>query len=576
MKKQKTVQIVQFAPAAANPELNAKRMISIIEAAKKNNVGLVVFPNRSVTGYGVFINSVSDDFVDDCDHVVEEITEASNGIVVAFSSFVHDDDGNISIWHIVAEDGKLLSFGELFDSPCTVDSATMGKFVIMNSDALYDEELELQKGVKFALFQYSGTFSRDSYFELEDNLLNFAATHKVPMFYANPVAVSDEDKCLRAAIGLSGIFSSRGKRIAMAQPLEECTITMAPDECGSKCQKREVLIPENDVALFAETIRFILRKTLEHLKIKRVVLGVSGGIDSAVASALYASVLPADDILLVSMPGPFTSQTTRNLGHELANNLGARYAEIPIRESVELTSRQFEELVTEGPHGAMAGAWSLSSFALENVQARDRGTRVLAAAAAAFGGVVSCNANKTECTIGYGTLYGDITGWLCCLGDLWKGDVYALGRYLNDEVFDKPVIPEGIFTIKPSAELSEKQAVDKGLGDPLVYEYHDKLFQAWVEGGITPEKCLEWYADSNLGELIGYDGDINKIFPSAADFIADIERWWNLYRGLATAKRLQAPPSIVISGYPLAEDNASQTGPYYSRRYHELKADLLK
>lgn len=108
----------------------------------------------------------------------------------------------------------------------------------------------------------------------------------------------------------------------------------------------------------------------------------------------------------------------------------------------------------------------LTGFMKENIQARDRSTRILATLSSAFGGIFTCNANKTELTVGYGTLYGDLSGALAATADLWKHQVYALGRTLN-RYFDKNMIPDEIFTVRPSAELSENQDITKGLGIPL-------------------------------------------------------------------------------------------------------------
>lgn len=314
-----------------------------------------------------------------------------------------------------------------------------------------------------------------------------------------------------------------------------------------------------DFAIKVETLIFGTKTFLKRLGIERVVIGISGGIDSAVAAALYGAILPKENVLLVAMPGPFTSQTTRTLGREIAKNLGTRFAEIPIGEAVDLTQHQFSELVSSGPGGGVRGAWELSSFALENVQARDRGSRVLSAAAAAFGGVISCNANKDEITIGYGTLHGDIIGYLSVLGDLWKGEVYKLGRYLNEVVYKAEVIPEGIFQIKPSAELSDNQSVDKGLGDPLVYPYHDKVFKSWVEGETSPGDLLSEYDAGRLETYIGYEGNVAELFKDRRAFYGDLCRWWNLYKGLAVAKRLQAPPVLALSSRAFGEFPEAQS-----------------
>ncbi len=364
-----------------------------------------------------------------------------------------------------------------------------------------------------------------------------------PLVYVNTIGVKDCGKTIRVIGGGSAVFLPDGNYIELGNRFAEYTkLVDLKDISDAKPLPVRESFDET-----CEAVIFGLRAFLTRLDIKRVVIGASGGIDSAVTSALYTHILGPENVFLIAMPGPFTSRTTRNLAAALAANLQTRYAEIPIQESVDLTARQFSELKSAGPGGGFEGAWELSPFALENVQARDRGSRILAAAAAVFGGVVSCNANKAEITVGYGTQYGDIIGWLAVLGDLWKGDVYAFGRYLNDKVFMKEAIPEGIFNIKPSAELSENHAIDKGLGDPLNYPYHDKLFRSWVEDNASPSAQMNEYLDGSLAETIGYNGKVEELFPNKDSFNDDIKRWWNLYRGLSVAKRLQAPPVLAVS-----------------------------
>jgi NAD+ synthase (glutamine-hydrolysing) len=327
----------------------------------------------------------------------------------------------------------------------------------------------------------------------------------------------------------------------------------------------------------AQALECGVRGLMRRLGIRRVVVGISGGIDSALTAALYSRIVAPEDLLLLNLPGPFSSQTTRGLARQLAEALGGRYAEVPITAAVELTRGQIDHLPLTGPGDTPAGTLTLGPLDLENIQARDRGGRVLAAAAAAFGGVFTCNANKSEITVGYGTLYGDICGWLAALGDLWKEQVYAVARHLNAEGFDRPVIPEGIFTVTPSAELSAAQAVDEGKGDPLIYPYHDKLFRAWVERWerATPEDILEWYVAGELEGRIGYEGKVAALFPDARAFVADLERWWNLYQGLGVAKRIQAPPVLAVSRRAFGFDHReAQLGPWLSERYQELRAQV--
>ena len=180
---------------------------------------------------------------------------------------------------------------------------------------------------------------------------------------------------------------------------------------------------------------------------------------------------------------------------------------------------------------------------------------------------------------GYGTMYGDIAGYLAPIGDLWKGQVYAVAHCLNQNAFGRAVIPQGIFTVTPSAELSRDQAVDEGKGDPFVYPYHDALLRAWVERWErpSPEEILSWYLEKTLEKQIGYEGQIAALFKTSAAFIADLERCWNLYQGLAVAKRIQAPPVLVVSRRAFGFDHReAQLGPRYTPRYMELRKMCLE
>jgi NAD+ synthase (glutamine-hydrolysing) len=308
-----------------------------------------------------------------------------------------------------------------------------------------------------------------------------------------------------------------------------------------------------------------------------VTVGVSGGIDSSVVAALYRRLLDPEHLLLVNMPGQFTSPTTRSIARDLASNLDCYYVEIPIHGSVELTRAQMGRIAVANRSGTMKRELELTSFMLENVQARDRSARILAAVSAAFGGVFTCNANKSEATVGYTTLYGDLGGYLANIADLWKMEVYQMAEHLNGRVYGRNVIPQGSIDVTPSAELSPAQNVDEGKGDPLIYPYHDRLFRSWVESWArtTPEEILGWYAEGTLEEHIGYAGRVSAIFPDARAFVGDLERWWNQYQGIGVAKRIQAPPVLAVKKRAFGFDHReSLMGARYTRRYREMKQRL--
>ena len=307
-------------------------------------------------------------------------------------------------------------------------------------------------------------------------------------------------------------------------------------------------------------------------------IGLSGGIDSAVTAALFVDILGPDNVLLVNMPSRYNSPMTQTIAEQTAQSLGANYTVIPITESCLHTREQLTQTPIHSYRQHRDFQLTISPLIYENIQSRDRGSRVVAGLAAAFGGAFSCNSNKTELTVGYATFYGDICGALAPIGDLWKHHVYELGRYLNEKVFQRQVLPEAVFTIRPSAELSSEQTVGTG-GDPLVYPYHDKLFRSFLEQWrkTSPAEILLWYSEGTLAEHLGCEADIiSEAFPDARSFIADLEHWWKLMHTLAVAKRIQAPPIVSITRRAYGYDHReAQLTPYFPREYHRLKAQLL-
>jgi NAD+ synthase (glutamine-hydrolysing) len=430
-----------------------------------------------------------------------------------------------------------------------------------------------------------------------------SAQLQVPTFYVNSVGLQNNGKTVFAIDGQSTVYSAKGAIVARGPSFAESSLafelssagpngTQLPLEANGlvgasqaaaapEGSQAEQSGPRRSAAQIFQLLEYSLRSFMSQAGIKRVVIGASGGIDSSVAAALFARVVEPSDLLLVNMPSRFNSEQTKSAARELATNLGCRYIEIPIEPSIELTRKQIGGLMAQDVGGRLSPLeLTLSDFALENVQARDRSSRILAAVAAAFGGVFTCNGNKAEITVGYSTLYGDHAGFLAPLGDLWKHEVYELGRYLNDSIYKRGVIPEFVFGVKPSAELSAQQDITQGLGDPLHYPYHDFLFRAWMQrwNPIGPEETLRLFLDGRLAKEIGCgDGvDLKKLFPTRAAFIDDLERYWKLFCTMAIVKRVQSPPIVAVSQRAFGFDYREALGTvYWSKAYLKLRSEAL-
>ncbi len=423
-----------------------------------------------------------------------------------------------------------------------------------------------------------------------------------------------------------------------------------------------------------KALQYGIRHFLAQTGIKKIGIGASGGIYSALNAALYSTVVAPENIYLVNMPSRYNSDMTKDLAYQLASNIGCHYGVFPIEESVSATIEQLENTSftkyntyvipelhdhgnvhattmqnikentleesvnttiaqlesqpfikfplktsshvhkhTRADDAAISNSTTdaicetqqtttplneqthmnidldttsflqLSTLAKENIQARDRSSRILAGIASAVNGAFTCNGNKTEFTVGYATMYGDLAGFLAVTGDVWKTDMYALARYMNEHIFKRQVIPQGSIDVVPSAELSKVQDVTQGLGDPLQYEYHDCLFRAFVEGTphtlphqrLTPDDILRAYENDTLEHLLGLPNPMSHYFTSTEQFIGDLERWWKSFNGLAVAKRIQSPPLFLISERAFGTDlSESQLKPYFSREAY--KSQLLE
>ena len=626
------IAMAQMEVIPGHPDKNAAAMLRMIAEAREQDTDIIIFPEMAIPGYLLGDTWEQTSFLADCEHYGQEIIAASQGLTVMFGNIAMDwektnNDGRVRKYNafFTAQDGQLLTpVGQSY--PYVIKTLMPNYREFDDTRHFFSlQQLAIEEGrtpaeliapvsltVRGKNYHIGCLLCEDGWsdnYALEplqilkekasiDMFVNISASpytlgkndkrHRVfgqqakdagvPLFYVNAIGLQNNGKTVYTFDGASTAYNDKGGVCLTSTTYQEELTIVDLDKLPSIPEITPAA--EFDIAHIYRALHYGIRRFLENIHMQKVVIGISGGIDSAVAAALYAKVVGPENLLLVNMPSVFNSATTKGLSKELADNLGCQYAVIPIQESVDHTVKQLSETPITYLTDMSNQNLTVSSFVTENIQARDRSARVLAGAAAAFGGGFTCNANKAETTVGYSTLYGDQSGFLAALADLWKYQVYDLAHYMNDVIYGREVVPQGIIDIVPSAELSSAQNVDEGKGDPLKYPYHDYLFRSFIERWqkAAPEDILEWYAAGTLEENLGCaPGLAAKYFPTAQEFIADLERWWNLFTGMAVAKRIQAPPILAVSRRAYGFDHReAQNGPYYTLKYRQLKQQLLQ
>jgi NAD+ synthase (glutamine-hydrolysing) len=367
------------------------------------------------------------------------------------------------------------------------------------------------------------------------------AHSKVPFIFVNKVGTDNNGKNVVLFDGGSMVFNREGKLISFANDLGK------PELCITTFEAKPKVRPINH-KLYAMLVKG-LKEFDQQVFSSKVpwIVGLSGGIDSAVSIALLKEAIGPERIYAYSLPTTYNAKQTKDNARSIASKLGVHFEEISIQPIVDT----FASLQ---PHADM--------LTLENIQARVRGS-VLMNLASEKKGVVLNNGNKIEVALGYATLYGDTIGAIAPLGDLTKLQIVDLANHIND-LAHLPVIPinlipyieEGIphFDLAPSAELKSNQV------DPMKWGYHDWLIQELLSfPSLSPERFLTMFIEKSfpkhiLGLLTHYGLDEGKAFLE--DFNWILNSWNRSY-----FKRIQMPPNILVSksafGYDYRESQTN-------------------
>lgn len=474
-------------------DYNKSRILEGIRKASSAGADLVVFPELALTGYpaGDFLEF--DDFIGRMDATMHEIAASCNTI----SAIIGAPSRNQT------RRGKPLYNSAWFLSDGKV-SYIANKCLLPNYD-VFDECRYFEPSDKFGYIDFKGyrlvlTVCEDlwniaeipmySFSPLEevntinpDIIINISASpfnynqsilrrkvlydnairYKKPIVYVNHVGAQTELIFDGNSMVCDAGGNIRDELLMFEEDFKVIELTDAYF-ISQPSTFKEVNLQHPDMKLIHGALVLGIRDYFNKLGFSKAILGLSGGIDSAVTLVLAAQALGAENVLAVLLPSEYSSDHSINDARQLAINLGCRYEIIPINKPVNSIEDSLSALFTD----------TVADITEENIQARMRAV-ILMAISNKFGYILLNTSNKSEAAVGYGTLYGDMCGGLSVLGDVYKCDVYNLAAFIN---LESEIIPVNSITKPPSAELRPDQKDSDSLPE---YGLLDQILYAHIE-----------------------------------------------------------------------------------------------
>lgn len=505
--------LAQYNYHIGNFEYNTRKIISVINKAKAQQADLVVFAELSVCGYpsGDFLEFK--DYIDKCYSAINEIALHCDGIAAIVGAPYRNSNPKGKPLYNAAfflENGKikqiyrkgLLPNYDIFDEYRYFEPATefdivnyQGKRIALticedlwnlNDNPLYTQnpmDRLAEKGADFMVNIAASPFAWDHGGERKNMLSQNASRYKVPLFYVNQVGAQTE----LIFDGGSMAINAHGGITHEMESFSESMLIIETDEIDHKTGTK----PSPDAG-HDKKIESIYKALVSGVKdyfgklgFSKAILGLSGGIDSAVTMVIAVDALGAENVLGVLLPGQFSSDHSVKDAEDLAKTLGCPYHTIPITGTTALFEENLKPWFKDLPF----------DVAEENIQARTRAVYLMALSNK-FGYVLLNTSNKSEAAVGYGTLYGDMCGGLSVLGDVYKTDVFTTARYINR---NREIIPMNTITKPPSAELRADQKDSDSLPE---YDILDKVLFQYIEKRKGPDELVQMGFDKKLVDRI--------------------------------------------------------------------------
>jgi NAD+ synthetase len=494
------VRLQQLNPVIGDLSGNKSLIIEALRSAEQAGIDLLILPEMCVTGYPAQDLLEINRFRDECYRINNELIDQSKSTALLFGSITpNEKEFGRKMYNsaILAKEGELLGLThktllptyDIFDDLRYFEpnrdfqcmefhgfklGVTICEDIWYNENEVQyhtyetDPALNLKKAGADVIINISASpFTGTKHENRVRMIQNHAKKLKLPVLYSNQVGAHTDI----VFDGDSQAIDRDGNVIACTRAFEPAS-TDIELLSGGDCRALDEL-PENDYPGEGSHRYFtaIKRGLQDYLKktgiTEKVVLGLSGGIDSALVCALAVESLGADRVTAITMPTEFSSTGSVSDSQKLAKNLGIELIEIPIQPIFSTFREQLKPVFNDLPFGV----------AEENLQSRIRGS-LLMTYANKFGHFLLPTGNKSEYAVGYATLYGDMNGALAIIGDLYKTEVYKLSNWLNRELYQEEIIPESILTKPPSAELRPDQKDSDSLPD---YEVLDDILYHYIE-----------------------------------------------------------------------------------------------
>ncbi|HEU0219765.1 MAG TPA: NAD+ synthase [Gallionella sp.] len=477
---------------------NVAKILQYAEQAKQQGTQLLLAPELSLCGYPPEDLLLRDGFYLACAQALAELAGKTSGITVVVGHPYERDgkrynaasllrDGTIAMTYLKHELPNYAVFDEkrYFDhgsEPCVFEMEGI-RFALNICADIWEPDAARQArkaGTQVLLVLNASPYAMRKQETRYQVIRERIAETGLAVVYANLVGGQDE----LVFDGGSFAMDRHGSLTAQARQFEEDLLML--EIGGDLCPAGEKAAALGEEAGVYRALCLGVRDYVGKNRFPGVLLGLSGGIDSALTLAIAADVLGADKVHAIMMPSPYTAQISLDDSREMVKTLGVHYDEIPIEA-------MFQSYLT-ALHPAFAGR--AADVTEENLQARIRGN-LLMALSNKFGSLVLTTGNKSEMTVGYATLYGDMAGGFAVLKDVSKTLVYRLARYRNTL---GQVIPERIITRSPSAELRADQTDQDSLPP---YDVLDAVMECYVEQNLAiPEIIARGYAEADVRRVV--------------------------------------------------------------------------